>query len=121
MTKPQTHPPTRPVADVRRETRTPVLELVVKAPVGCVGSVYHAVTECRRLSEEFTTDGSVVLRVAVELAQVRSAEVRCIPFRREQRGENQLARVWAIFPWIAVGKHRASLTHPRASDVPTTL
>lgn len=64
-------PPYRP--DLRRETRTPVLELVVKAPVGCVGSVYHAVTECRRLSEEFTADGSVVLRVAVEVAQVSVA------------------------------------------------
>lgn len=45
----------------------------MKAPVSCVGSVYHAVTECRRLSEEFTADGWVVLRVAVEIAQVSLA------------------------------------------------
>eukprot|EP00903_Cladosiphon_okamuranus_P012188 g11431.t1 len=61
-----------------RETRTPVLELVVKAPVGCVGSVYHAVTECRRLSEEFTEDGSVVLRVAVEVAQAEEVRRRVV-------------------------------------------
>ncbi|CAN0367910.1 unnamed protein product [Pylaiella littoralis] len=53
-----------------RETRTPVLGLTVTAPVESVGSVYHAVSDCRRLSEEFTADGSVILRVKVEVGQV---------------------------------------------------
>ncbi|CAN0473057.1 unnamed protein product [Ectocarpus sp. 8 AP-2014] len=53
-----------------RETRTPVLGLTITAPVGSVGSVYHAVSDCRRLSEEFTAEGSVVLRVTAEVGQV---------------------------------------------------
>lgn len=56
-----------------RETRTPMLTLRVRAPVDSVGGVYHAVSNCERLSEEFTADGRVVLRIAVELAQV------CLP------------------------------------------
>eukprot|EP00904_Undaria_pinnatifida_P002513 jgi/Undpi1/12262/HiC_scaffold_5.g01938.m1 len=52
-----------------RETRIPVLRLKVTAPVESVGDVYHAVSGCKRLSEEFTADGSIVLRVAVELGQ----------------------------------------------------
>lgn len=55
---------------VQRETRTPVLQLSVTAPVGYLGGVYHAVSECQRLSEEFTADGGVALRIAVELGQV---------------------------------------------------
>lgn len=47
-----------------------MLRLRVTAPVESVGDVYHAVSGCKRLSEEFTADGSIVLRVAVELGQV---------------------------------------------------
>lgn len=47
-----------------------MLRLKVTAPVESVGDVYHAVSGCKRLSEEFTADGSIVLRVAVELGQV---------------------------------------------------
>ncbi|CAN0106485.1 unnamed protein product, partial [Hapterophycus canaliculatus] len=53
-----------------RETRTPVQGLTITAPVHSVGAVYHAVTGCRRLSEEFTAEAAVVLRVAVEVGQV---------------------------------------------------
>lgn len=56
-----------PLWSLSRETRTPVLGLAVTAPVDSVGSVYHAVSACRRISEEFTADGSVVLRVKVEV------------------------------------------------------
>lgn len=56
--------------EAERDTRTPVLKLSVTAPVGSLGGVYHATSECQRLSEDFTEDGSVVLRIAVELAQV---------------------------------------------------
>lgn len=47
-----------------------MLRLRVTAPVESVGDVYHAVSGSKRLSEEFTADGSIVLRVAVELGQV---------------------------------------------------
>lgn len=59
-----------PYPPLLRETRTPMLRLRVTAPVESVGDVYHAVSGCNRLSEEFTADGSIVLRVAVELGQV---------------------------------------------------
>ncbi|CAM9980346.1 unnamed protein product [Ectocarpus sp. 6 AP-2014] len=59
-----------------RETRTPVLGLTITAPVGSVGSVYHAVSDCRRLSEEFTAEGSVVLRVTAEVGQVEEVRRR---------------------------------------------
>lgn len=51
-----------------------MLRLSVTAPVDSVGAVYHAVSDCQRLSEEFTVGGSIVLRVAVELGQVSQAE-----------------------------------------------
>ncbi|CAM9693149.1 unnamed protein product [Ectocarpus sp. 12 AP-2014] len=59
-----------------REARTPVLGLTITAPVGSVGSVYHAVSNCRRLSEEFTAEGSVVLRVTAEVGQVEEVRRR---------------------------------------------
>lgn len=59
-----------------RETRTPVVGLTITAAVGSVGSVYHAVSDCRRLSEEFTVEGSVVLRVTAEVGQVRELQQR---------------------------------------------
>ncbi|CAN0294665.1 unnamed protein product, partial [Ascophyllum nodosum] len=68
------------VQAAEREIRKPVKRLRVKAPVESVGAVYRAVTDCERLAEEFTADGSVVVSVAVELTMV--GEVR----RRIQDG-----------------------------------
>lgn len=58
-----------------------MLGLTITAPVGSVGSVYHAVSDCRRLSEEFTADGSVVLRVTAEVGQVRELQQREYAYR----------------------------------------
>lgn len=62
-----------------REIRTPVMKIRIKAPVDSVGGVYHAVSDCERLAEEFTADGSVVVKVAVELSSVSIPSSAILP------------------------------------------
>ena len=44
-----------------------------------MGAVYRAVTDCERLAEEFTADGSVVVSVAVELTMVSGLRALFLP------------------------------------------
>jgi putative IMPACT (imprinted ancient) family translation regulator len=47
----------------------PQTTLRVEAPMALVGAVYHAVSKCTRVSEEFTAD-SIVMTVTAETAQI---------------------------------------------------
>lgn len=71
--------PSTPHSPYYRETRTPVMRIRIKAPVDSVGGVYHAVSDCERLAEEFTADGSVVVKVAVELTLVSIPSPAMLP------------------------------------------
>jgi len=59
------------------------MKIRIKAPVDSVGGVYHAVSDCERLAEEFTADGSVVVKVAVELSLVSIPSSAMLPFFHE--------------------------------------
>ncbi|CAN0482355.1 unnamed protein product, partial [Discosporangium mesarthrocarpum] len=53
-----------------RESKVPVSTLLVTASMQSIGGVYQAVAGCQRLSEEFTVDNMVRLKITAEVDQV---------------------------------------------------
>lgn len=83
----------RYASHVLRETLTPVDQVQVSSPIAAIGGVYNAVSDCRRLKEEFTADGMVTLRIAVDVGKVGDSPVIA---RNSVSADMQLSVGWQM-------------------------